>query len=392
MRAGRLALPGTRSRRLRSKRRGRRRVGLRAGLRPGVPGDPPSGVPVAPEPPPPGWVGGSGSPLARRLLCCGSCRKSFRVAQVTPHRRGVRNPVNEYVERVSEELRRRGHEVTVLGYGDRVKERLRGAEFDIIHVHDPFAPRVSSTALRNSYSLNVATFHAPQERVLSTQVARPLVEILFGRLDARTVTSPATGQLLERYFPASYDLVEPAGPERDWVEVADEVEAIYRRLVARRRDPDGRSRGAAADRQAAADRGRPAHAHRPLARLCDAGRGAAGDRSRPRPRRDRDHRPQRGLRRARGAAHGRGDGRHQGDRRGGDDDRRAGRGDRPLPRAEDPARDDDGRDDRRDPRAGRAGLRAPPLRPFPLGARLRAICSRSSRRSTCSRSSTRGWR
>ncbi len=57
----------------------------------------------------------------------------------------------------------------------------------------------------------------------------------------------------------------------------------------------------AANRQAAADRGRPAHAHRPLARLRDAGRGAAGDGPRPRPRRDRDHRPQRGLRGAGGA-------------------------------------------------------------------------------------------
>ena len=165
--------------------------------------------------------------------------EGLSIAQVTPHRRGVANPVNEYVERVSAELRWRGHRVVVAGYGERVKERLRSTEFDVVHVHEPFAPRVSSTALRSSYSLNVATFHAPQERVLSTQVARPLVDILFGRLDARTAASPATGQLLERYFPAEYELVEPAGPQRDWSAVADEVEAIYRRLAARRHDPEG---------------------------------------------------------------------------------------------------------------------------------------------------------
>jgi predicted metal-dependent phosphoesterase TrpH len=161
------------------------------------------------------------------------------IAQVTPHRRGGRNSVNEYVERVSSELRRRGHEVTVLGYGDRVKERLRTEEFDVVHVHEPFAPRVSSSALRHSSALNVATFHAPQERVLSTQVARPLVEIFFGRLDARTVTSRQTGELLERYFPADYELLEPGGPDREWSTVAAELEAIYLRLAARRHDPTG---------------------------------------------------------------------------------------------------------------------------------------------------------
>ena len=62
----------------------------------------------------------------------------------------------------------------------------------------------------------------------------------------------------------------------------------------------------------------------------------------------------------------------QGDRRRGGQDRRAGRGDRALPRREDRARDDDGRDDRRDPPPGRARLRAAPVRPPALGARLRA--------------------
>jgi predicted metal-dependent phosphoesterase TrpH len=161
------------------------------------------------------------------------------IVQVTPYRRGSANPVNEYIERVSVELVRRGHQVQIAGVGDQVKKLLRETAADIVHVHDPFAPRVSSSALRHSSALNVATFHAPQERVLSTQVARPLVEIFFGRLDARTVTTPETGQLLERYFPASYDLVPPAGGDRDWPAVAAEFEAIYRRLAARRHDPTG---------------------------------------------------------------------------------------------------------------------------------------------------------
>ncbi len=161
------------------------------------------------------------------------------IVQVTPHRRATENPVNQFVERVSAELEDRGHRVQVAGVGDQVKKLLRASSADIVHVHDPFAPRVSSTALRHSSSLNVATFHAPQERVLSTQVARPLVEIFFGRLDARTVSSTQTEQLLGRYFPAEYELVAPGGEGREWSQVAAEMEAIYLRLLARRRDSTG---------------------------------------------------------------------------------------------------------------------------------------------------------
>ncbi|HEX3736633.1 MAG TPA: PHP domain-containing protein [Solirubrobacterales bacterium] len=165
--------------------------------------------------------------------------ESLTIAQVSPHRRTARKPVNEFVGALSEELARRGHKVVRIGSGEPVKRPLTARPFDIVHVHEPFAPSVSAAALRHSLSLNVATFHAPQERVLSTQVARPLVEIFFGRIDARTVTSEATGRLLEGYFPASYELVEPAGEGRDWAAVADSFEAVYRRLLARRHDPTG---------------------------------------------------------------------------------------------------------------------------------------------------------
>ncbi len=161
------------------------------------------------------------------------------IAQISPFRRGVENPVNRFVGRLCEELEGRGHEIVRLATGEPVKRLLKSTPFDIVHVHEPFAPSVSSAALRHSYSLNVATFHAPQERVLSIQVARPLVEIFFGRIDARTVTRPETAELLDGYFPASYELIEPGGGERDWAAVAAEFEAIYRRLLARRHDDAG---------------------------------------------------------------------------------------------------------------------------------------------------------
>lgn len=86
---------------------------------------------------------------------------------------------------------------------------LGGIDFDLVHVHDPFAPSAASVALRHSRSLNVGSFHEPSERVLSTQVARPLVEVFLGRLDARTASCGETSDLMRRYFPGSYELVEP---------------------------------------------------------------------------------------------------------------------------------------------------------------------------------------
>ena len=294
------------------------------------------------------------------------------IVQVTPYRRTTRNAVNEFVERVSEELERRGHRVRVAGVGDQVKRLVRDTPADIVHVHEPFAPRVSSTALRHSTALNVATFHAPQERVLSTQVARPLVEIFFGRLDARTVTSPQTGELLERYFPADYELLEPGGPDRDWATVAAELEAIYLRLAARRHDPTGNP----AVRERIAKRPLievDLHMHTDHSPDCatpvevlletarDRGLGAIAI---------TDHNEVSGALEARRIAEGMDDLKvivaeevktaEQGEVIG------------LFLEEKIPQGDDDGGDDRRDPRAGRAGLRAASVRPLPLGARLRA--------------------
>ena len=90
-----------------------------------------------------------------------------------------------------------------------IEEALTAAPIEFVHVHEPFAPSASSVALRHSRSLNVGTFHAPAERVLSTQVARRFVELFFGRLDARTASFEATRELMQRIFPAEYAVLRP---------------------------------------------------------------------------------------------------------------------------------------------------------------------------------------
>ncbi len=113
-----------------------------------------------------------------------------------------------------------------------VEELLGLVDLDFVHVHEPFAPSTSGAALRHSRALNVGSFHSSAERLLSTLVARRFVESLFGRLDARTASTPAAAELMNRYFPGDYSLVA------DDDAAARTLEDIYTMLAARRHPND----------------------------------------------------------------------------------------------------------------------------------------------------------
>jgi glycosyltransferase involved in cell wall biosynthesis len=189
------------------------------------------------------------------------------IAHVSPFAWEARTEVGRHVERVAQELAARGHRVlviapsestelvrdsrralrggragaeallaradgepVVLGVGEvlpfsptrrramsipvdvarTIEEALFAVPLDVVHVHEPFAPSAASVALRQSRSLNVASFHTPTERILSTQLGRPLSQLLFSRLDARIATYRATRDLMSRFFPADYQVLAPA--------------------------------------------------------------------------------------------------------------------------------------------------------------------------------------
>jgi glycosyltransferase involved in cell wall biosynthesis len=216
------------------------------------------------------------------------------IAQVTPFAWEAPNEVNHYVNRVSDELVRRGHRVLiiapsessalvrdsrrairnrpeelieqaaeaplVLGVGEvlpfsparrrsaslpvdvarTIEEALGALLLDVVHVHEPFAPSAASVGLRHSRALNVGSFHAPTERVVSTQLTRGLSRLLFSRLDARTASYRATRELMQRYFPGEYRVIEPGAdivPRRaeghpiEIAMVAEEERAALRLLL-----------------------------------------------------------------------------------------------------------------------------------------------------------------
>jgi PHP domain/Glycosyltransferase Family 4 len=114
-----------------------------------------------------------------------------------------------------------------------LEELLGRTPLDFVHVHEPFAPSASSTALRYSRALNVGSFHAPTERLLSTLLARRFVETFFGRLDARLASLPETAELMQRHFPGDYRIAPPGAG------AVDDIEALYESLAARRHDAHG---------------------------------------------------------------------------------------------------------------------------------------------------------
>ena len=216
------------------------------------------------------------------------------IAQVTPFAWDVPNEVNDYVARVSDVLAGAGHRVLVIAPAesasmvresrqlirtgsdallDRAKSRplvlgvgevlpfagarrraaslpvdvartiehvLDGVPLDIVHVHEPFAPSAASVALRHSRALNVGSFHAPTERILSTQLARQLTRLLLSRLDARIASYAATSELMQRFFPGEHRVILPGadpierklrdGP-RELVMVASEERAALRTFI-----------------------------------------------------------------------------------------------------------------------------------------------------------------
>ena len=202
------------------------------------------------------------------------------IAQVTPYPWEDAHEVNAHVAALSDELRRRGHRVVVvapshspelvresrrhirngdvadvLAVGEllptlsprraipslpvdlsrTIEELLERADFDVVHVHEPWAPSASSAALRHSRALNVATFHSPTERVLSTQVARRFVETFFGRIDARLASYRATADLVNRFFPGDYEVVLPGATKGTVPSVAPRIvfEAVEERAALR---------------------------------------------------------------------------------------------------------------------------------------------------------------
>ena len=171
----------------------------------------------------------------------------LRICLVTPFSWSQPHDVNEHVAGAAAELRRLGHEVTVLTPSGRASDLIAGRRalddgasgeviavgpavpisrrsriglpvgvranlslalsrggYDVVHGFEPGLPSLSYVALRDSHALSVATFFSPER--LSYPPSKAQRGRLLSRIDALLAVSPETASAAAARFPGDYRL------------------------------------------------------------------------------------------------------------------------------------------------------------------------------------------
>jgi len=172
-----------------------------------------------------------------------------RIALVTPFAWSQPHDVNEHVDGLARELRRRGHGVTILAPSNRARDLAAGrrallgtiddqelialgpavpisrrsrmgvpvgvraslslalarGRFDVVHGFEPGLPSLSYLALRDSAALTAATFFSPER--LGYPPGRAQRERLLARVDALLATNDEVADAAAVRFPGRYELV-----------------------------------------------------------------------------------------------------------------------------------------------------------------------------------------
>jgi phosphatidylinositol alpha-mannosyltransferase len=167
----------------------------------------------------------------------------LKIGVVTPYIYPLPGGVNDHVHYLVRELRARGHDVRIitashgfqpsregdvfrLGKGfsvpsngsvgnitisprfnSQVRDLLRAERFDLLHFHEPFVPFLSLVTLRQSRSVNIATFHAYAGWSLAYEFGRRFLGIYGRRLHGRIAVSAAARHFADRYFPGDYKVI-----------------------------------------------------------------------------------------------------------------------------------------------------------------------------------------
>ncbi len=153
--------------------------------------------------------------------------------------------VTEHVHNTAVELRRRGHDVTIItgrfrdrretepttgvervginilvpfnqafvdltvGFGLRRQMRrlLRAGRFDLLHIHNPNAPTLPLLAIEEARCVTVGTFHSTGGRSFLQDTFREWLGGSVARLDARIAVSRTAEASARLYYPGEYQII-----------------------------------------------------------------------------------------------------------------------------------------------------------------------------------------
>jgi phosphatidyl-myo-inositol alpha-mannosyltransferase len=167
----------------------------------------------------------------------------MRIAIVSPYSWASAGGVNNHVAGLSAHLAGRGHSVTVIapdaaaeiegvnvvsagrslpvpangsvacisfmpGTSSRVRRAITDGGFDVVHVHEPLVPLVSTAAVGAACCRVVATFHsAGSTRSLAYSLGKLVFRSVPLRLDARVAVSKAAVALASHHLGGEYQII-----------------------------------------------------------------------------------------------------------------------------------------------------------------------------------------
>ncbi|MCH8235599.1 MAG: glycosyltransferase family 4 protein [Chloroflexi bacterium] len=122
---------------------------------------------------------------------------TVRGYDLVPCGRPVPLPVGGSVARVSLSIWKR----------PKIKTLLRTGGFDVVHIHEPFAPVPPNLAAHASPALTIGTFHAFRERGHLYRMSKYMLRATPRRLDGRIAVSNAARRYVDKFFPGDYEVI-----------------------------------------------------------------------------------------------------------------------------------------------------------------------------------------
>jgi phosphatidylinositol alpha-mannosyltransferase len=89
----------------------------------------------------------------------------------------------------------------------QIGEILAKEEFDILHLHEPFAPMVCLSALLKSNSINVGTFHACHTKPRTYWLGKLIFRRWLSKLHGKIAVSEPALEYVNRHLPGDYRII-----------------------------------------------------------------------------------------------------------------------------------------------------------------------------------------